>query len=80
MKENKVKKAIKTDRSPFVSSENSLLAENSFGSRRQNHFLPNGDSPESTENVTNHVPSYDTGHTKVCSLESPSNFLATITF
>lgn len=74
MKENKVKKAIKTDRSPFVSSENSLLAENSFGSRQQNHFLPNGDSLEYTENVTNHAPSDDVGHTKVCSLESPQIF------
>lgn len=69
MKENKVKKAIKTDRSPSVSSENSLLGEKSFGSRQQNDFLPNGDSLEYTENVTNHAPSSGVGHTKIANVE-----------
>ncbi|KAI5665211.1 hypothetical protein M9H77_24534 [Catharanthus roseus] len=69
IKENKAKKVVETDPSPFVSSENSLLAEKSLGSGQQKPFLHNGYSLEWTGNVTDSASPAGKGHTKIPNFE-----------
>ncbi|KAK6920675.1 WD40 repeat [Dillenia turbinata] len=68
VKEHKVKKVKEMDPNPFVSSENSLLAERSFVNEQQVPSVPNGYRLEWTEKVAKSWTLSQEGQTKVASV------------
>lgn len=65
VKDHKVKKVKEMNVSPFVSSENSLMAESSFINGKHKPNFANGCFLEWTENVANSASTSHSGHDKV---------------
>ncbi|KAJ0048521.1 hypothetical protein Pint_15484 [Pistacia integerrima] len=65
IKDRKVKKIKEMDSSPYVSSENTLLAEMSFMSGRNTQSVPNGYQLDWTENMAKNMSPSQEVHTKI---------------
>ncbi|PON59670.1 Protein phosphatase 2A regulatory subunit PR [Trema orientale] len=73
VKERKVKKVKEMDSFPFVSSENSLLAEKSFMSGQDKSSVPNGYHPEWTDKMGKSMSLSQDKHAEIVDMEDTAH-------